>query len=419
MQKLNVLIIPGYRLFPIDSGGAHGQLVFLEKQQQEHNVDMVVTPENLPAAYHNEFVKKFPLVTLIKLGYKKASFFSKLNHSINKTYRKLSRKDFAYKFRKTRYFNNLVINNAPLIEAIQEVANQKEYDLIQVDHTINLGLIEVLPAKPIKVFVHHEISHTRIQSDLEAIGYSKTYASYITSVAEAIELNWLKKYDGVITFCKEDKDLLVQKGVESSIQVARPFALFDDEVINIFDPLPIPEIVFIGGETHFPNKDGLTWFLQEIYPLIKQKRNDVRLLITGHWTDEFKKIYKSDNSIQFVGFVDELSAVLKTGVLAIPIRIGSGIRVKAITAFGNGVPIVSTSLGISGIPGLQHNENVMIADEPSLFSAGIVNLLEQPHLRKKLSDNAFELAQFEFGQSLFAKERGSFYHELVASQKAK
>lgn len=417
MKQLSILVIPGYKLFPVDSGGAHAQLAFLAKQQEQHSIDLLVTPHNIAAEYLNDFKTKFPSLQLITVGYEKSSAVKKLKAFFKKQYRKISQRDHAYKLKKLKHFNGLVSNDASFIDTVKKIAAQKIYDVIQVEHSINMGLIEVLPAHPRKIFVHHEIAHTRIASDLISVGYSKDYASYISSVAEALEINWLRKYDGVITLCREDKELLITKGVTVPALVARPFALFDDELTKDYDAVNDPQLVFVGGESHFPNKEGLSWFLEEVYPLISKERIDTVIKITGHWTEAFSNTYAAQKNIQFTGFIDDINTVLKNGILLVPIRIGSGIRIKVITAFAKGVPVVSTSLGVSGIPGITNNINAIIADTPEAFAAATIQLLENPQLRQKISDQSFELARKEFGQALFAEERNSFYYELLDTQK--
>jgi glycosyltransferase involved in cell wall biosynthesis len=411
VKRFNILVIPGYKLFPIDSGGAHHQLVFLSRQQEQHSIDLMVTPQNLAAGSIDDFKKKFPDINLILVGYNKRTVISKWGHFFKKQYRKILKK-FPYHFKKIKELHNLIPKDHDLIGEIKKIAQNKQYEIIQVEHTVNMGLIEVLPATAVRIFVHHEISHTRIHSDLLTKGHSRVDADRISNIAEGIEINWLNRYNGIITLSIDDKVLLRQKGVNTPVQVARPFCYFDEELEKIYEPLPQPTLVFAGGETHFPNKEGLSWFLEEVNPLFERNRNDVRLLVTGEWTEEFKKKYSANPNIRFTGYVDDLKTIFKKAIMIIPIRIGSGIRVKAISALGNGVPIITTSFAVTGIPGLRHNENVILADTKELFTKSITDLMDSFELRKKISEGGFELARAEYGNALFIEERNMFYEEL-------
>ncbi len=410
---LHILVIPAFRLYPLDSGGAYAQLVFLEKQQHQQQIDLFITPENINAEDINAFQEKFPKINLIQAGFEATNVVDKSTSFLKKLKRKISGKDYAYQLKKSRYLNGLIQMRPEMMEEVQRIAALKEYDIIQVEHSINMGLIGLLPSKPSKIFVHHEIAHTRIHSDMLSIGHSNTFSSYISGIASQLELSWLNQYDGVITLCTEDAELLQQKGVDVPIHIGRSFALFENELSNNYNPDLPPQLLFVGGESHYPNKEGLKWFLDEVFPLIQAKSQECSIKITGNWSQEFKNKYENNHVVQFTGFVKNLDEVYKDSILVTPIRIGSGIRIKAITGLAHGVPVVSTSLGISGIPGLADNENVMIADKPDGFASKVVLLLNNPALRKKISDQCFQLAKNEYNNAGFVEERNAFYGHLL------
>ena len=413
MGPLKILVIPGYRIFPIGSGGAHGQLTFMDKQQHQHSIDLVCTPDNISEVDLPDFRRRFPQLNLIPIGYKRLTGLQKGAAFLRKQMRKWSRRDLAYRLNKSREINGIIIREPGWIEAISRLTATGKYDIIQVEHAKNLGLVEVLKGTAKKIFIHHEIYHTRVAQDLESLKYSGEYVRYISSLVEAAEIAWLNKYDGLITFNEDDTRMLEEKGVRTPQQVAQPFALFDDELKKIYEPGSPPVLVFVGGETHFPNKEGLEWFLQEILPLVRQHVPNATVKVTGDWTPGFRSQYASDQHLHFTGFVEDIDTVLKNAILIVPIRIGSGVRVKVFTSFAKGLPIVSTTLGASGIPGLVPDQNVMIADDAGSFSTAVAGLLLNEAKRRKLSDNAYTLAITKFKGDAFVEERNLFYQELL------
>ena len=414
MENLRILVIPGYRIFPIDSGGAHGQLTFLEKQQYQYSIDLVATPGNIALEYIEEFKKRFPGLNLLMVGYNKPSASKKIKTFLRKQYRKLSGKDIAYSLNKSR-INGFIINDPEHVEAIRELSLQKKYDVIQVEHVKNMGLIEVLAGESKKIFVHHELCHTRLYQDMRSLSYSDVYSRYIASVAEGAEIAWLNKYDGIITFSEDDTALLREKGVMTKQQVARPFALFEDELQYSYDPLQLKNLAFVGGETHYPNKEGLMWFLQNIFPLVQKQLPQIVLQVTGRWSEKFRSTI-TDQHIQFTGFIDDIDRVLKNAILVVPIRIGSGVRVKVFTSLAKGIPVVSTILGASSIPGLVQNKNIMLADDANLFADSVIQLSRNDSLRKEISENAYRLATENFRNIGFVEERNTFYETILADE---
>ena len=115
----------------------------------------------------------------------------------------------------------------------------------------------------------------------------------------------------------------------------------------------------------------------------------------------------------FTGFVDDLTPILKQSVSISPIRIGSGIRIKIITSMAKGVPVVSTTLGASGIEGLVHEQNIMIADEAETFAHYSIQLLKNGAVRKVLSEQAFQLSHDNYTKMDYAEQRNQFYTRII------
>ena len=93
----------------------------------------------------------------------------------------------------------------------------------------------------------------------------------------------------------------------------------------------------------------------------------------------------------------------RADVVAVPIRYGSGTRVKILEAFAHRIPVVSTTLGAEGL-GLKPDEHFLAADEPSAFAAACIRLLENRDLRLYLTEHAYRLF-LERYQSAHARDR--------------
>lgn len=114
-------------------------------------------------------------------------------------------------------------------------------------------------------------------------------------------------------------------------------------------------LLFVGGFAHPPNADGVLWFAQKIFPLIREALPDVKFYIAGsHETDEIKALGEEpDNGIEVLGFVsdEKLHELYHTSKLVVvPLRYGAGVKGKVVEALYNGAVIVTTSVGAEGIP---------------------------------------------------------------------
>lgn len=412
MQRLKILVIPCYKLFPIETGGAHGQLSFLDKQQFQHDIDILITPEQLSLQHLEPFKERFPKLNLICKGFGKITKFAQFTNYLKKEARKKSGKDSAYGFRKMKHINLIVFNSPTIIDIVHQITSKKKYDIVQIEHTKNLSLVDAVAGSAKKIFIHHEIYFNRVFQDMRSLHYNAIFSRYISNAVQGLETYWLRKYDGIITFNVEDKGVLQQLGITSPQQIAQPFALFEDELDHIYEANAVQNLAFIGGEGHYPNKMGLLWFIKDVWPLILKKTPGIILKVVGNWSKEFRKANQSPQ-VQFTGFVESLDPIFKTSIMVVPIKIGSGIKIKTITAMAKGNPIVATHHGADAIPGLEEGKNMMITDDAVLFADKTVQLLENSTMRQAMSSAGFNLAQKLFRDNDIALHRNEFYTEIL------
>ena len=125
------------------------------------------------------------------------------------------------------------------------------------------------------------------------------------------------------------------------------------------------EILFLGRLDWPPNRDGLVWFLDNIWPEAAQASPDLSLVIAGAGNGDWISRYLSLAShprIKFLGRVVELAPLYqKTVASIVPIFLGSGTRVKAIEASSFSRPCISTSIGVEGI-GLDPAQSYFLAE---------------------------------------------------------
>lgn len=416
MERLSILVIPAYKLFPADSGGAYLQLSFLSGLQNIHDIDILLTPENVDSSDLETFCTKFPGLNIIFVSPPGRGILSKLKAFFRKEKRKRSGLDVSYSLKKIQYVNLLVFSSPELLHLIRKVTSGKKYDIVQIEHTKNLSLVDAVAGPAKKIFVHHEIYFTRVLQDMTSLKYERSYAEYIADTCKAIEVYWLKKYDGIISLNESDRKLLYSLGITNPQQVAMPFALLKEDLNIIYNPLSEPGIVFMGGETHYPNKEGLTWFIENVWPIVLKECPQTIFRVTGHWSEDFIQQVKPPN-VQFLGFVKDLEEVLQSSISVVPVHIGSGIKIKTITSLAKGLPVVATVHGADAVPGLVNGENIFVTDDPSTFAMHIIDLINDQSLRSKVSKNANLLARSFNENNNVAYHRNEFYNYLLANNK--
>ena len=97
------------------------------------------------------------------------------------------------------------------------------------------------------------------------------------------------------------------------------------------------------------------------------------------------------------GAVDDIRPYLaKAALCVVPLRSGSGTRIKIFEAMAMGKAVVSTTLGAEGLP-VQHGENIILADDPADFTREVVALLHDPPRRQRLGQAARKLVEESYG----------------------
>jgi len=146
-----------------------------------------------------------------------------------------------------------------------------------------------------------------------------------------------------------------------------------------------PRIVFTGALYTDPNIDGARWFCHEVLPLVRSQVPDVRLDIVGLRPGREVLALGSLAGVSVHPDVGDVAPFLEAArVAVVPLRIGSGSRLKALEAMAAGRPVVGTSIGMEGLdlePGLQ----VLIVDDPAEFAAATVSILQDYDLAAGLA----------------------------------
>lgn len=165
-----------------------------------------------------------------------------------------------------------------------------------------------------------------------------------------------------------------------------------DSLFSDYRPSEREGIMFVGGYGHNPNVDAMLWFLKRIYPQVFEK-----LKASFYMAGSNMPVELSEMEIVGVEKLGELSdaeleALYKTvKLVVVPLRYGAGIKGKVIEAMYYGVPIITTSIGIEGIP--NEGDAVRIADNEKDFVKAIVELYQSEEKLLTMSKSGQEIVR--------------------------
>jgi glycosyltransferase involved in cell wall biosynthesis len=135
---------------------------------------------------------------------------------------------------------------------------------------------------------------------------------------------------------------------------------------------------------YFPNVDGVIFLVRQVMPRVWEREPETRVAIVGRDPAPSVRALERDSRVIVTGSVPDVRPYLEAAtVIAVPVRAGSGTRLKALEAAAMGKAIVATRLGLEGLA-FSHGMHAWLADEPESFAAGILALIADCRLRRQL-----------------------------------
>jgi SAM-dependent methyltransferase/glycosyltransferase involved in cell wall biosynthesis len=150
-------------------------------------------------------------------------------------------------------------------------------------------------------------------------------------------------------------------------------------------------LLFVGGFAHVPNIDAVQWFVEQVWPLIHQKRPNLKFIIAGSATSPEVLNLAKRPGVEVVGYVEDLTPLFRHArVFVAPLRYGAGVKGKVGQSMAQGLPIVATRVAAEGMNAVV-GKDLLVADEPAAFAAAVIRLLDDDTLWLQLRANGKEL----------------------------
>lgn len=192
--------------------------------------------------------------------------------------------------------------------------------------------------------------------------------------------------------------------------------------VNAFTPRngstssKVADLVFVGSMDWLPNIDGCNYFVNEILPIIRQSKPECSVAIVGRSpASGILEMSKRDPKIIISGTVPDIKPYFwGSSVSIVPLRIGSGTRLKIYEAMAAKTPIVSTSIGAEGLP-VTSGKNIFLADTPTAFADNCLKLLNSETLRKSMADTAWQMVSADFSWEHASRRFESILEKEVPS----
>ena len=290
-----------------------------------------------------------------------------------------------------------------VVRHLREVFATEKYDIILCDFINAAGVVPFDRGIPVVIFTHNVEAmiwkrHWEVATNpIWRFVFKREYEKM-----RVAELDYLHRSQHVLTVSDTDTDFFGK-----DIDPAKITTIPTGVDIDYFQPVNGEEpdsLVFTGSMDWMPNEDGILYFVEAILPLIRKQRPMVKLWIVGRRPGKkIKALAESDPDIEVAGWVEDIRPYIAKGsVYIVPLRVGSGTRLKIFEAMAMGKAVLSTTIGAEGLP-VTSGADIVLADEPSRFADEVCRLLDSPEERKRIGDAARRLVEENYSWAAVAR----------------
>jgi polysaccharide biosynthesis protein PslH len=268
---------------------------------------------------------------------------------------------------------------ANLWQKMHETEFLSDFAAIHVDHLQMMPFVPENIKIPVVLDQHNaEFLIPKRLSETVTNPLMRWYAGGEWRRLQRFEATACERATVTLVVSEEDRALLAPLAPKASI-VVYPIGV-DTAFFAPQERVAEPNTILSIGTMYWPpNVDAMVYFCGEILPLIREKYPKITVNIVGPKpVASIVQLGVADPNIHVTGFVDDVREFAKTcGVFIVPLRSGSGMRVKILTALAMGLPVVSTTVGAEGIE-VVDGTHVLLADTPRDFADAVLSLLENP-----------------------------------------
>ncbi len=281
-------------------------------------------------------------------------------------------------------------------ENLHRVLEAERFDLVHCDHTQIAHAVLALQTPPRLVNAHNVDSLLLARmAEVEPRAWKQALIRWQARKVRAAERRTYPAFDGCLAMSEVDKAHLER------LTLGRPVWTIPNGVdLDWFEPARTEAephlMVFSGAMDWLPNTDAVEFFAREILPRIRRRLPKARLLVVGRDPSPALIARFSGAGIEFTGTVADVRPHLaRARLFVVPLRVGSGTRLKILEAWAMSKAVLSTGLGAEGLP-VRDGENILIADMPERFAERAVALLQDPASLKRLGSAGRQVVEETF-----------------------
>ncbi|HEY1593552.1 MAG TPA: glycosyltransferase family 4 protein [Solirubrobacteraceae bacterium] len=292
------------------------------------------------------------------------------------------------------------------------------YALVCVEHEALAPVIPELRGER-WILTFHNLLSGMIESELEpAPGRrQRWFRERDLAKATALERRALSRYDRCVVCSDEDAAALSEiAGPGTSAR----FSVVPNGVdLEALRPTPLPaepRILLPGHLAWQPNVDGAVWFCAEVWELVRAAVPNATLMLVGREPAPEVLALERVPGVSVHANVPSMAAYFESArAVVVPLKVGTGTRLKALEGMAAGRPVIGTAVGLGGI-GAVHRVHALFAEDPESFASAVTEALRRDELAESLARNGRDYVVERFGWDRIGREFVTTVSELLGGE---
>jgi glycosyltransferase involved in cell wall biosynthesis len=308
-------------------------------------------------------------------------------------------------------FASWVLRSKEMQAAIDDLCMSTDFDVIHVEFSTMCGFRfpDGIPMVLDEHNIEYEVYRRLYEGERSLLRRAFNGLEYL-QVRRFEERSWNQAQACVVTSAREEPT--VRAAVPSLPTAVVPNGV-DLEYFAPWTAETQPHTVVFNGILNYrPNLDAATDLVEHVWPLVLGRCPSARLVIVGHAPEREARALRRP-TVDVVGTVPDVRPYLGSAeVVAVPIRMGGGTRLKVVEALSMAKPMVSTSLGCEGLA-VRDREHLLIADDIETFARQILELFDDADLRRRLGFAGRALAEQSYSWHLAGDRLEALYRRVM------
>ncbi len=299
---------------------------------------------------------------------------------------------------------------------LEEILKENEFDIIQFEGLFVVPYLDVVKthSKAKVIYRAHNIEFEvweRIAMR-EQFRPRRKYLQFLARRLKHYETEQINRFHQVFAISEPDRQSIVRFGCETALEVF-PVALDFGKYVTNPSKTSFPTLFHLGAMDWRPNKEGLEWFLDEIWPDIEKLNSELRFYIAGkNMQKEFFE-YDSENLVVEGEIFDAVEFINSKSIMIVPLLSASGMRVKIIEGMAMSKCIIATSMAAEGIM-CEHGKDILIADTADEFYRSILQCITNPKKWREIGENARKTVERDHDINVISERMLKVYQKLIS-----